>query len=93
MLKGLEFTITPKDIEIPSHCPVFGCKLQRGSGSGGAVATSPSIDRIDSSKGYVPGNVRVISKRANTLKNNATLPELELLVRDAKILAGYGEDE
>ena len=42
------------------------------------------IDRIDSSKGYVKGNVRVISKRANTLKNNATIEELELVLKDLK---------
>lgn len=45
-----------------------------------ATSNSYSIDRIDSSKGYVKGNVWVISKRANTLKGDATLEELELLV-------------
>jgi hypothetical protein len=41
---------------------------------------SPSLDRIDNTKGYVPGNVWVISWRANDLKRNATLEELKLLV-------------
>jgi len=36
----------------------------------------PSLDRWDSTKGYVPGNVFVISYRANTLKNNATYEEI-----------------
>lgn len=41
----------------------------------------PSLDRINPDRGYVPGNVQVISFRANTLKNNATREEL------AKVLA------
>lgn len=39
---------------------------------------------IDSSKGYIKGNVWVVSKRANTIKNNATLEELELLVANLR---------
>lgn len=43
---------------------------------------SPSLDRLDSSKGYVKGNVRVISKRANQLKNNATVEEMRMVLAD-----------
>jgi len=47
---------------------------------------SPSIDRKDSKKGYTPDNIWVISNRANTLKNDATIQELELLVENLKKL-------
>ncbi len=74
---GREFSITLSDIVIPSHCPVLGVELIERDGQ-----YSPSLDRIDSSKGYVPGNVRVTSYRANMLKNNATVEELRLVLKD-----------
>lgn len=71
--KGREFNIELGDIAIPTICPVLGTPM-----------VGPSLDRIDSSKGYVKGNVRVISKRANMLKNNATIEELELVLEDLR---------
>jgi hypothetical protein len=38
-----------------------------------------SLDRIDSSKGYIKGNVWVISLRANRIKNDSTPQELRLI--------------
>lgn len=43
---------------------------------------APSLDRIDSDKGYTRDNTRVISNRANTLKNNMTLEECRLILKD-----------
>ena len=79
---GLEFTISKEDIVIPTHCPVLGMPIQRNIGSG-FHRDSPSLDRIDNTKGYTQDNIRVISNRANLLKCDATLKELELLLKDA----------
>jgi hypothetical protein len=38
------------------------------------------IDRIDTSKGYLKDNIKVISWRANRLKSDGTLEELEKIV-------------
>ena len=76
---GLAFNIDETDITIPDTCPVLGIPLQRGSGA--VTDGSPSLDRIDNTKGYVRGNVHVISFRANRLKNNATAEELEAVAR------------
>lgn len=71
--RGLEHTITLADITVPTHCPVLGLKLEF---YGEDRNSTPTIDRIDSSRGYVPGNVVVVSLRANWLKHDATLQEL-----------------
>ena len=73
-VKGLEFSITKEDIIIPDTCPLLGIPM-----------TSPSLDRKDSDKGYTPDNIWVISTRANTLKNNATLMELQTLVENLSV--------
>ncbi len=74
---GFACTITEADIVIPEFCPLLGLKLQRGTGK--QRAASPSLDKIIPSLGYVPGNVWVISHRANELKRDATLEELQML--------------
>lgn len=78
--RGIAFDITPSDIQWNDVCPVLGIPItyQRGKGKGGD-ANSPSLDKIDNDKGYVKGNVRVISNRANKLKNNMTRQEAQLL--------------
>lgn len=81
-VKGLDFNIDITDINLPDKCPLLNIPL--GSFYREATDNSYSIDRIDSSKGYTKGNVWVISKRANTLKGNATLEELELLVKNLR---------
>lgn len=72
--KGQEFTITAKEITpFPTTCPVLGQALCQGTSSRHPDAWS--IDRVDNSRGYVPGNVKIISLRANMLKSSATLDE------------------
>lgn len=73
---GLPFTITEEDIIIPPCCPVLGIPLQRKAKRGGGD-NSPSLDRIVPELGYVPGNIAVISNRANRIKSNATAEEIE----------------
>jgi len=73
--RGLPFNLSRCDIIIPDECPVLGLELMRAKG-GKAAPNSPSLDRIDPDKGYVFGNVRVISYRANVMKSNASADEL-----------------
>jgi hypothetical protein len=82
--KGLDFNITLADICIPTPCPLLHIPI--AVGERGFHAGSPTIDRKDPSKGYVPSNVWVVSWRANLLKNNATVEELETLLGSLKFL-------
>ena len=72
--RGLEFNLDECDIIIPEVCPLLDIPLYVENGVIGDH--SPSLDRIDSSKGYIKGNVWVISARANAIKSNATSDEI-----------------
>jgi hypothetical protein len=78
--ENLDFDITLDDIVVPVICPYLKIPLVLKLGQG-KLETNPSIDRIDSSKGYVKGNVQVISKKANTMKSNASKEELLTFAR------------
>ena len=77
--KSIEFSIELSDIVIPKICPCLGIPIVTESIDKKATPNSPSIDRIDPSKGYVKGNVRVISWRANKIKSDASIEELEMI--------------
>jgi hypothetical protein len=76
--KGLDFDISVEDITVPEFCPVFGVKLLASEQRAGDF--SPSLDRMDNTKGYVKGNIVVISNKANRLKGDASVQDLERLV-------------
>lgn len=79
--QNLEFNIEDDDIIIPTHCPYLGTPITKIYG-GGHLATNASIDRIDPSKGYIKGNVQIISRKANRMKNNANIEELKEFARN-----------
>jgi len=70
-----EFNLSVEDITIPEYCPYLNIKLSTQFKDNG-LPNYFSIDRIDSSKGYIKENIQVISRLANTIKNNATIEEL-----------------
>jgi hypothetical protein len=74
-LKNIPFNITISDLKIPEKCPILGMTLVVNESY--AKENSISLDRIVPELGYVKGNVAVISYKANTIKNNATIEELE----------------
>ncbi len=77
--EGWEIDIEESDIVVPTICPMLHIPIRRDL-LGTRADGQPSLDRIDSSKGYVKGNVWVISWRANRIKNCLSFPELVLFV-------------
>jgi len=81
-IKGIEFDITRKDIpNIPDICPIAQIPIfPRNDGKQGPCDNSPSLDRVDINKGYVKGNIRVLSHKGNRLKSNMTIEDLERII-------------
>ena len=73
---GVPFILIVEDIRIPSHCPILGLPLAQKLGKKGGGPCSPSLDKVIPEIGYVPGNIIVISNRANRIKSDATIEEL-----------------
>jgi len=89
--KGLEFSLSVKDIPYaPEFCPIFPwIRLERNKVR--SSPNSPALDRIDNLKGYTKSNVRIISCRANSLKSNSEDKELVALGNDASERLKHGE--
>jgi hypothetical protein len=77
--KNFEFNIEETDINMPAMCPILDIPILKVYTEGkksGPTPNSASLDRIDNNKGYVKGNVQVISHLANTMKASATEEQL-----------------
>jgi hypothetical protein len=81
--RGLHFDLEFSDVIVPEYCPVFNLKLTPSTT--GNNDSSPTLDRLDSTLGYIKGNVNVISMKANRTKNDATIEELTTLVAWLKL--------
>lgn len=77
----VEFKLDFRDIVVPEYCPLLGIKLVPNTVKG-PLPSSPTLDRLDPTKGYTPDNIWVISARANRIKNDATIDELERVVKN-----------
>jgi hypothetical protein len=92
--RGIEFSIAIGDMTVPEFCPCCGRRIVATDTLGLARHESPSLDRIDPDKGYVPGNVSIICWRCNHLKSDATAEELRTVAdwidRLALNVAGCG---
>jgi len=81
--RSLPFDLTPDYVAslAPDVCPALGIPLRYPTPEDvytpqAMYRDSPSLDRIIPALGYVRGNVIVVSMRTNSIKNDATMPEL-----------------
>lgn len=76
---GIDFSLVPDDIIVPQICPILGIQISITDLK--REKQSPSLDRLDNSKGYTKDNSWVISSLANSMKNDATFEELVLFAK------------
>ena len=80
--RGLEFNITLKDawekfVRQKERCAISGLEIKIFSNySDMRHNQTASLDRIDSSKGYVKSNIQWVHKRINIMKGNMSEKEL-----------------
>lgn len=83
---GVPFDLVPSDILVPEACPLLGITLILGIGS--VCPGSPTLDRLIPARGYIRSNIWVISHRANSIKRDATLEEIEMLALNLRATLG-----
>ncbi len=75
---GVPFTLKHSDVVVPEFCPVLGIKLKNQRGK--MCESSPTIDRLYPEKGYTKENICIMSNRANRIKSDASIEELEKII-------------
>lgn len=85
---GIPFDLTPEDVHVPAWCPALGLRLEPNTEGRHPHKRSPTLDRIDPKKGYVRGNVVVLSSLANQIKSTATPEQLEAVAAFVRQLRG-----
>lgn len=78
--RGIEFTITPEDLEVlwvkqQGKCALSNLPISLFISLQDAKKHNASLDRIDSNKGYIPGNVQWVHKDINYMKCDFTQQE------------------
>ena len=87
--RGIEFNLKYTDFELPKYCPILGLEIEYGAGHDGNAPQHATLDRIDNSKGYIPGNVMIISRLANAMKNEASFEQLQKFNQNYTLLTNY----
>jgi hypothetical protein len=82
--RQIEFDLVIEDIFVPEICPVLGVELfqsvGRGKEKGFQNMNAPTIDRVSNTEGYIRGNICIISRRANSIKGDASIAEMISLI-------------
>lgn len=84
--EGLPFNLSLEDIQIPKKCPILGVKLDLSYKRNQCIDRElrPSVDRIIPELGYIKGNIRIISSKANRKKQDSNIRELQKIIKYIK---------
>lgn len=88
-LKNISFSITKNDLRsiLVSYCPIL--KIPINYQASKANPNGFSIDRINPNLGYILGNCRVISFKANAAKWKASKDDIKKIFKYMKTLMDY----
>lgn len=78
--RGIDFTVTPEDLESvwmqqQGKCALSGLPISLFISTKDAKYHTASLDRIDSNKGYIKGNIQWVHKDINYMKCDFTQEE------------------
>lgn len=79
---GIPFELTRDNCPpIPETCPIALIPIYvRNDGTKGPCDNSPTLDRVDPTKGYTVDNTRVVSHKGNRWKSDMSIADLERLL-------------
>lgn len=75
---GMEFNLSEQDIIFPKICPILHIPLEITEGR--QTDRTPAADRVNNARGYTKDNVRFISHKANRMKSDMTIEQVERLL-------------
>ena len=90
--KKFEFNIEVSDINIPTMCPILDIPILRVYTEGkkaGPTPNSPSLDRIDNTKGYDFDNIQFVSTEVNMIRNSLSMKDFLKMCFDIAETHGY----
>lgn len=88
--RGIKFNLTAKYLESlgrPKYCKYLEVELDYSTST--LLPNSPSVNRIDNTKGYVEGNVEIISNKANTMLSDTSKEDLKVFLKNVSF-ENYG---
>lgn len=103
--RGYEVSVTPAQLnelfeKQGRRCALSGMELRRAAWRGdihSPVNDTASLDRIDNTRGYVPGNVQWVHKRLNIMKLTMTQDEFvgwcRLVAEHVPVQTAQGSDQ
>lgn len=105
--RNLDFDLDYTDIKLPKYCPLLGIELNYSNHKNHKLLnlgdnyvdlgfndpTKASVDRIDNNKGYVKGNIIILSRLANAMKNEASFEQLETFSKNILNLINFYKNQ
>lgn len=92
-IRKLDFNLEYTDLELPETCPILRIPLKYRNEGKSQNFDYATVDRIDNSKGYIKGNVIIVSRLANAMKNEASFNQLEVFFNNMQTLINFYKNQ